>query len=124
MSNVAQTLLAPTTPVISMEPVVSNPYAGMTPAEINKKKATEKFDISMRDSRRFRRIVGMVNKGQECYQKHGDPAHGFINQMEEDISKIATPEDIDILVGTENMHPRRDGSPRNYLDLSSIEVTG
>lgn len=125
MSNiVAQALISTTTPALASQAEIDRNEMNSCSKQEEEKKAKEKFSNLFRSSPRFRKVVKMANEGRDCYAKHGDAGHGFINQREEDINKTATLDDIETLISVNMMQPRRDGQTNFYLALDNVEVTG
>lgn len=46
---------------------------------------------------RLRTFMSFANKARDCYNKHEDAGHGFINEMEEKINQTASADEIDVL---------------------------
>lgn len=82
------------------------------------------FNDQFNRSPRFRKLVKQVTAAQECYAKHGDAGHGFINSTEDEINTLGSATDFDILQGVGKIEPRKHGSDRRYISLSNVEVTG
>lgn len=87
-------------------------------------KAQKEFNQRMLATPRFRKVVKQVTAARECYAKHGDAGHGFINATEDEINSLANAADFDVLQGVGMIEPRKHGSDRHYISLSNVMVTG